>query len=224
MKEVPFKGLFLWPMTRRWQLKVAPLLCSGHTPNCHFLFARPAAHSGGGTTAHLPGNTLRWLWNRLQVTSASEDRLNHPLIVLASHVTSQTFHLACTELNLSGTIRGLSEHFLCGSSCFLFFYFLKAGTKLTPKQSTVIVPATKKNHFASLQWLGIGPAAVSQIEKLLWVWMCVWKPRESQRVKHSSVCSVWDFITSFHFVTYSGKSVWLHSKEQSAEPENWLPR
>lgn len=43
MKEVPFKGLFLRPMTRRWLLKVACLLCSGHTPNCHFLFATPAA-------------------------------------------------------------------------------------------------------------------------------------------------------------------------------------
>lgn len=43
MKEVPFKGLFLRPMTRRWLLKVARLLCSGHTPNCHFPFATPAA-------------------------------------------------------------------------------------------------------------------------------------------------------------------------------------
>lgn len=45
MKEVPFKGLFPRPMTRRWRLKVARLLCSGHTPDCHFLFAAPAARS-----------------------------------------------------------------------------------------------------------------------------------------------------------------------------------
>lgn len=122
MKEVPFKGLFLRPMTQRWRLKVACLLCSGHTPNCHFLFATPAARSARAELPTSAEEHFETATNRLHETGTKkENRLKRPLIVLAGHMTSQMFPLACTEPTIGGTICGLSVHFLCGPSPFLFF-------------------------------------------------------------------------------------------------------
>lgn len=123
MKEVPFKGLFPRPMTRRWLLKVACLLCSGHTPNCHFLFATPAAR---------PANICRGtFWNGPQTDyKRPAQRRKTILIVLPGHVTSQMFPLACTEPTPDGAICGSSVHFLSGPS---LFFSLRAGPKLKTK-------------------------------------------------------------------------------------------